>query len=127
MKVTILTIVFAISSVAIFGQGGKAEPKRIEFPNGQNKVTLRGTISNAQEMEYVFSAKKGQKVTVTSGSAKLFDFRIFNADLDFETEFESSATASYVLPGSGDFMFFVRKKIVRTPRTARFTYTITIK
>lgn len=119
-----LLIVFAAGA---FAQGGKAEPNRIEFPAGKTSVTVTGTLSNAQEMEYVFAAKQGQKLTVASGSPKLFDFRIYNAEFDFETEFESSRTASYDLPGSGDYLFFIRKKMVQRPRTARFSFTIAIK
>ncbi len=46
---------------------------------------------------------------------------------DFETEFESSPTLTFEIPESGDYMFFVRKKQVASPRTARFSMTISIK
>ena len=107
--------------------GGKAEPKRIEFAAGKSSLTLSGSLSNGQEMEYVFAASKGQRVTIRNSNTSLFDFRVFNQEFDFETEFESSPTLTFEIPDTGDFMFFVRKKQVKTPRTARFSLTLTIK
>ena len=56
---------FGVTSV--FAQsGGKAEPKRIHFAEGKISATLTGTLSNSQEMEYVFSAAKGSKVEIVA-------------------------------------------------------------
>ena len=107
--------------------GGKAGPKRIEFAAGKSSLTLSGSLSNGQEMEYIFEASKGQKVTIRNSNTSLFDFRVFNQEFDFETEFESSPTLMFEIPDTGDFMFFVRKKQVKNPRTARFSLTLTIK
>ena len=84
-------------------------------------------MSNGQEMEYVFSAKKGQNVTIRNPHTGLFDFRVFSDEFNFETEFESSPTLTFEIPESGDYNFFIRKKMVRTPRTARFSVTLFIK
>ena len=78
-------------------------------------------------MEYVFGAAKGQTVTIRNSNKSLFDFRVFSDEFDFETEFESSAMLTFEIPETGDYMFFVRKKQVRAPRTARFLLTLTIK
>ncbi|MBP9663090.1 MAG: hypothetical protein KBD94_00610 [Pyrinomonadaceae bacterium] len=107
--------------------GGKAEPKRIQFAAGKSSVTLSGTLSNGQEMEYIFGARKGQTVTIRNTRTSLFDFRVFNEEFDFETEFESSPTLTFEVPETGDYLFFVRKKQVRSPRTARFSLTLAIK
>ena len=108
-------------------QGGKAEPNRIEFAAGRSSAVLTGTLKNGQEMEYVFGATKGQTVTIKNSNRSLFDFRIFNDEFDFETEFESSSTLTITAPETGYYMFFVRKKQVQTPRRARFSLTLTIK
>ena len=119
-----LCFVFAASTL---GQGGKAEPKRIEFAKGRSSARLLGSLSNSQEMEYVFSAKQGQKVTIRMSNTSLFDYRVFSPEADFETEFDSTPAATFELPAAGDYLLFVRKKMVSRPRTARFDLTITIK
>lgn len=111
----------------LIAQGGKAEPNRIQFATGQSSATLTGTLSNDQEMEYVFNARAGQTVTIKNTRTSLFDFRVFNNQNDFDTEFESSPTLVFEIPETGDYLFFVRKKLVRSPRTARFSLTLTIK
>ncbi len=111
----------------LIAQGGKAEPKRIQFATGKSSATLTGTLSNDQEMEYVFNARAGQTVTIKNTRTSLFDFRVFNNQNDFDTEFESSPTLVFEIPETGDYLFFVRKKLVRSPRTARFSLTLTIK
>ncbi|HEY2846351.1 MAG TPA: hypothetical protein VGI80_00950 [Pyrinomonadaceae bacterium] len=78
-------------------------------------------------MEYVFSAKKGQKVTVTNPSTSLFDVRIFSDENNVETEFDSSRIFSITLPADGDYNLYVRKKRVKTLRRARFSITLSIK
>lgn len=107
--------------------GGKAEPKRIEFAKGKSSIVLSETLSNGSEMEYVFAAKKGQHVKVTNPSTGLFDFRIFSDENDMETEFDSSRRYTFELPATGDYQFFVRKKMVKSPRTARFRITFEIR
>ena len=126
--VVFLFILLAFSATAALAQGGgKAEPNRIKFAAGKSSATLAGKLSNDQEMEYVFGATKGQKVTIKNSKTSLFDFRIFSEEFNFDTEFESSPTLVFVVPETGDYNFFVRKKQVRTPRSARFSLTLTIK
>jgi len=124
----VLTIVVTIGVSGAIGQrGGKAEPNRIQFAAGRSSAAVTGTLSAGQEAEYVFAAVKGQSVTIKNSNRSLFDFRIFNEEFDFEAEFESSPTLTFEIPESGDYMFFVRKKAVKTPRTARYSLTLTIR
>lgn len=119
---------FGFGLVQAFAQGGgKAEPLRIKFAIGRSGTTLTGALSNGQEMEYVFAAKKGQAVTITNSKTGLFDFRVFSDEFNFETEFESSPTLTFEIPETGDYNFFVRKKMIKTPRTAHFSITLFIK
>ena len=123
-----LFVLTLIGTTLTYGQhGGKAEPKRIQFASGRSSATLTGTLSVDQEMEYVFAAAKGQKVTIRNSNHNLFDFRIFSDEYNVETEFESSPTLTIDIPATGDYMFFVRKKRVKTPRTARFSMVMIIK
>ena len=119
--------ILLIGLANILAQGGKAEPKRIEFSPGKSRITLTRSLSNGSEMEYVFAARKGQRVTIKNSTASLFDFRVFNNEFDFETEFESSPTLTFEIPETGDYLLFVRKKMVAKPRIARFSITLAIK
>jgi hypothetical protein len=127
MKYFVLFALWLCPAPVSFGQGGKAEPNRIAIDKGKTSRTLVGTLSNSEEMEYVFFAAKGQTVTIKMSNTSLFDYRVFSPDADFETEFESSPTATFDLPASGDYMLFVRKKMVSRPRRARFSLTIRIR
>ena len=118
----------AIVPAAVLGQhGGKAEPKRIVFATGKSSMTVTGSLSNGQEMEYVFAGTKDQIITIRNSNRNLFDFRVFSDEFGLETEFDSSPAATFPLPGTGDYMFFVRKKQVSSPRRARFLLTLTIQ
>lgn len=128
MKLMCAFLLAASAALASFGQhGGKAEPRRIEFEKGRSSVLLTGTLKNRQEMEYVFAAAKGQLVTVTNPTTTLFDFRIFSEEFDMETEFDSSRSFTFEMPQTGDYQFFVRKKLTASPRTARFRITLEIR
>ncbi len=123
----LLFIVLGFGGAAFAQHGGKAEPKRITFVSGKSSAALTGSLSNGQEMEYIFGAAKGQTLTIKNATKSLFDFRVFSEEFDFETEFESSPTLTFEIPETGDYMFFVRKKQVKAPRSARFSLTLTIK
>lgn len=124
----VLIVVLALSTLASFAQGGgKAEPNRITFAAGSSSKTISGTLSVGQEAEYVFAAAKWQTVTIKNSNRSLFDFRVFNEEFDFETEFESSSALTFQIPETGDYLFYVRKKAVKTPRTARYTLSLTIR
>jgi hypothetical protein len=107
--------------------GGKAEPKRIEFSNGRSSTVLSGSLSNSREMEFVFNARKGQTVTISNPQTSLFDVRIFSEEFDVETEFDSSRTFSLELPSAGDYLLYIRKKLVQRPKRARFAIRLSIK
>ena len=117
-----------LGAASAFGQGGgKAEPKRIVFAKDTSGKTITGTLSNGQEQDHVFAAREGQQVTLVNSNTGLFDIRVYNEEFDFETEFDSSRTLAFTVPATGDYLLFVRKKIVRAPRSARFSIRLTIK
>lgn len=126
LLLTIITLALAVSN-AFAQNGGKAEPKRIRFAAGKSTITLTGTLSVDQEMEYVFGARKGQMVTITNPTKSLFDFRVFSEENFPEGDFDSSPSYTFEIPATGDYILFVRKKRVKTPRTARFSLTLSIK
>jgi hypothetical protein len=121
-----IAICLAAFLTSVAQHGGKAEPNRIQF-TGTSSRTVTGTLSNGQEAEYVFAATKGQTVKISNTRTSLFDFRVYNEEFDFETEFESSPTLTFEVPETGDYLFFVRKKQVSRPRAARYSLTLTIE
>ena len=128
MKYFLILLFCFYSLVPVVAQnGGKAEPKRIGFDAGKSSTMLRGTLSNGSEMEYVFGAAKGQTVFIKNSTVNLFDFKVFSHEHFSEGDFDSSRTYSFTIPETGDYLFFVRKKQVKSPRTARFSMTLSIK
>jgi hypothetical protein len=121
-------VVMGVGVLPVAGQnGGKAMPREIRFAPHSSAATVTGMLSNGQEYDLVFSAKKGQTVTITNSRTALFDFRVFNNEFDFETEFDSSRQMTFEVPETGNYLLFVRKRMVQRPRTARFSITLTIK
>ena len=117
-----------LAGAAVYGQnGGMAEPNRIEFARGSSNKTLTAKLSNDEEMEYIFGAAKGQTVTIRNSNTGLFDVRVFREEANFETEFDSSPVLKFVVPETGDYTFYVRKKRVKTPKTAAFSVNLAIK
>mgnify|MGYP002414122802 FL=1 len=117
LSVSILLLVGS----AVFGQ--KAEPKRISFERGKTSATVTGTLSNDQEMDFVFGAKAGQtvKLKVTSQpKGNLFDFRIAGDGFEFETDYDSYSEYSFTAPATGDYLVFVRKRPTQRVRRAKF-------
>ena len=123
-----MLVISLVATLSALGQGGgKAEPNRIEFAKGSTSKILSATLGYDEEMEYVFSASKGQRVTISNPNTSLFDVRIFSDESNVETEFDSSRVFSLTMPADGDYNLFVRKKRVKTPRRARFSITLSIR
>ena len=123
----LLLMMLTLSAGDAFGQnGGKAEPKEIKFASNSSSVTVAGTLISGREAHYFFKAQKGQEVTIRSPRWNMFDFRVFSEENFPDGDFDSSPTYTFEIPETGDYKFFVRKKMA-SPRSARFSMTITIK
>lgn len=122
-----MIVLFLLAAGCLAQGGGKAEPRRFVAADPGGSVVLSGTLSNAQEMEYVFAGKAGQTIVLKMDRSNLFDYRVFNEEFELETEFESSPKLELELPGTGDYLLFVRKKMVAKPRTATFRLTVTTR
>ena len=123
----VISIVLGQSVSAAFAQGGgKAEPNRVSLAEGQSSAAVSGTLRNGREMEYLFHAEKGRIVTINNPTKSQFDFRIYNEEYFSEGDFDSSASYSFEVPESGDYLLTIRKKATGT-RSARFVLRLTIK
>lgn len=122
-RLSLLIVILMAGALGALAQGGKAEPLEIKFAAGKSSAAVSGTLSGDRQMEYSFTARAGQ--TVYLKCSPQFDFRLFQADADYDTEW-NSGTDNFELPADGEYILYVRKK--RSPvRRARFTLTITIK
>lgn len=130
-KITIFAFILLLCAASGFAQGGgKAEPNRIKFAKGKSSAKLSGTLSNDQQMEYVFAAKKGQKITLKVTSqpkGKFFDFELAGDAFDLETEYDYYDDYSFKAPETGDYYVFVRKRPTESTKKAKFFLTLTIK
>lgn len=130
IKLTIVIAILFLSAANVFAQGGKAEPNRIKFAKGKSSATLTGTLSNGEEMEYVFGAKAGQKIALKVTAApqgRFFDFTLDGDGFDFQTELDSYFDYSFTAPETGDYLVSVRKRPTETTPKAKFFLTLTIK
>ncbi|MDQ3181804.1 MAG: hypothetical protein M3Q33_14975 [Acidobacteriota bacterium] len=134
MKIKLITIIgiFLFSAANILAQdGGKAEPNRVKFVKGKSGATLTGTLSNNEQMEYVFGAKAGQKVKLKVTSNPKGNFFSFSVDgnegIELETEYDSYAEYSFTEPQTGDYLIFVTKNPTEKVPTAKFLLTLKIK
>ena len=130
-KLSILMAILFLCAASSFAQGGKAEPNRIKFTKGKSSAGVSGTLSNNQQMEYVFSAKAGQTVTLKVTSAPkgtLFSFSVDGANgIELETEYDSYSDYTFTLPETGDYLVSVAKKPTEKVPKAKFLLTLTIR
>lgn len=122
-RLSLLIAILMAGALSAMGQGGKAEPQEIKFAAGKSSATVSATLSGDQQMEYSFTAGAGQIVYLKCSPQ--FDFRLFQADADYDTEW-NSGTDNFELPADGEYILYVRKK--RSPvRRAKFSLTIKIE
>ncbi len=122
-----LTIALALSAHSVIGQrGGKAEPKEIKFGAGQSTARVVGILSSGKEANFLFKAQKGQEVTIRNPRWTMFDFRVYSEENFPDGDFDSSPSYTFEIPETGNYLFFVRKKMA-SPHAAKFSMTVTIK
>lgn len=125
-SVLLVIALFTFAASAFAQGGGKAEPKRVKFGKGKSMATLTGTLSGDQEQEFVFGARKGQKVYVTNSDSYRFSYRVFSEEINYESTELAVPTLEFIVPTTGDYMLFVRKA-TSSPKTAKFSITLSIK
>lgn len=127
-KIIFITAFLLCSFISAFAQ--KAEPNRIQFARGKSSATLSGTLSNDEQMEYVFGAKAGQKITLKVTSVprgSFFDFDLQGDGFDLETEYDYYTNYTFTAPETGDYLVYVRKRPTEATIKAKFYLTLTIK
>ena len=127
-KFIVISAILLCSIINAFAQ--KAEPLRIQFARGKTSANLSGTLSNNQEMHYVFGAKAGQKISLKVTSqpkGNFFDFDLQGDNFELSTEYDYYTNYSFTAPETGDYFVFVRKRPTENTTKAKFFLTLTIK
>lgn len=122
--------VFLSCATTTFAQGGgKAEPNRIEFKPGTTSATIRGTVRNDEQAEYVLSAQLGQRLIIklTSVPTKSSCFDLKGPDgSDVGLEYDCNWSYSRVLQATGDFFITIARPS-QARGTSRYRLTVTIR
>ena len=121
--------VLATGTTAFAQGGGKAEPNRIEFRRGSTTRTVRGTVRNGEQAEYVLSAQLGQRLVIklTNVPAKSSCFDLKGPDgSDVGLEYDCNWSYSKVLQATGDFFITVARPS-QARGTSRYRLTVTVK
>jgi hypothetical protein len=124
-----LVISFVILSAA-GASAQKAEPLRVKFAKGKTTATMTGTLSNDQEMYFVFGAKKDQivKLRVTSvPKGKFFEFGVTGDGFEVETEYDYYDNFSFKVPETSDYYVFMRKRPTERVTSAKFYFVVSIR
>src|SRR3954465_15264859 len=107
--------------------GGKAEPRRIEFARGSNSATVHDYIRGDEEAEYVFAARQGQKLDVTVSSfAQKAILRLVPADASNSKFNIQGPKWSGAAPATGDYWLTVVAAHAKSKRI-NYTLRLTIK
>lgn len=128
--VAVQFVIWVLCATAAFAQGGKAEPRPIEFSKGRSSVTVTGTLSNGQEMDHVFKAVAGQRISIKVTSRPkgfLFDFRLKGSGFELVTDHDSYTEYDFIAPQTGSYLLFVRKRpTLKVPR-AKFFLSLSVR
>lgn len=109
--------------------GGKAEPNRISFKRGATSATVRGYLRHGEQMEYVFAATKGQKVSLKIVSTPKGEFHYFTikTDFGFVSDYDINFDWTFDAPETGDYLVSVNLRPTDKVRQGRFSLTLAIK
>jgi hypothetical protein len=128
LALSIITFALLASTVVAQG-GGKGEPLRIEFKRGTNTSTINDKIKGDEQAEYVFAAKKGQrliiKLTSVPHRSAVFDLKAPD-DADLGLEFDANYSFNKILPVTGEYFLTVVRP-TSSPGKSSYVMAITIK
>ena len=121
--------VLLLGPSALAQRGGKAEPKAIEFKRGTTSTTISDSVHGDEQAEYVFSAQKGQRLTIklTATPLKSACFDLKGPEgVDVGLEYDCNRDYSKPLPATGEYFLTVSRPSTGKG-TARYKMTITIR
>ena len=130
-KLFIIAALVLLFGINAFAQGGKAEPNRISFAKGKTSATVTGKIYGDVQAEYIFSASKGQTVTITISSVPKGKYAYFTPvnPETFEQVDEEAVNYyyKYEVQETGDMALLVKFKPKGKVKSAKYALTLSIK
>ncbi len=120
---------WAATAGAFSGQGGKAEPRRIQFQRGHDNATVAGTLRGDAQAEYVFGARKGQRLTIRFSSSPPRAVTVHATDtrnVDLPLAFNARNSSSLAVAEDGDYEIRVARAAGTSGRV-NFRVTVTIR
>ncbi len=127
---TMLAMVLMLTAGMVSTSAQNAEPLRISFAKGKSSATKTGTLSDGEEMDFVFGARAGQTVSLSVTSApkgRYHDFTLMGDGFEFQTELDSYFDYSFTAPETGDYLVTVRKRAAEGVTTAKFYLVLSIR
>lgn len=115
---------------SISGFAQKAEPLEIKFARGKTSKTVSQILSGDEQMEYVFNARAGQKISikfVPETPNGVFVFTLQGDGFDFQTDEENYEEYDFTAPETGNYFLYVKKKSPDSNKPAKFYLNLSIK
>lgn len=128
IRVSLPILLLFLSNSAFAQRGGKAEPLRIEIKRGATSAKVKDKIRGDEQAEYVFAARKGQriKISLTSAPAQSAVFELRSADgVDYKFKY-NGRTWSGLAPVTGDYFINVIRG-ENASAASLYTLTLTIR
>ena len=121
----VLIVILSVASGLIFSEA-KAEPNRIKFSKGELIKELTGSLQPDEEYEFIFAAKKGQKIYITNSDSNKFAYLVSNeAGFSRDSIDLAEPTMEFFAPKTGDYLLIIRR-FDKKPKSANFSVTLAI-
>jgi hypothetical protein len=124
----LLLLLLCAAATTLAQGGGKAEPSRIEFKRGAKSATVKERIRNDVQAEYIFTARKGQRVRINVSSipARSALFKLLAANgVDYKFKYNGYIWSG-VAPETGDYLIYVIRASEK-PGLSNYSLTLTIE
>lgn len=123
----LLPLLLLCAVTPVFAQGGgKAEPLRIEFKRGAKSATVKGRVRNDEQAEYIFAARKGQRIVISLSTTPTQSacFSLLGGDGEDLKFMHRCDALSDVAPETRDYLIYVTK---RNKNTDSSSYSLTLR
>lgn len=130
-----IILIFGVMLLCVFSisaqNGGKAEPVRLKIPPGQTNMSLIRTLGENQQAEFIFSAKKGQLVSVWINSVKpqgkFYSFTVKGAENNYASKLPRFDIEKFEASEAGDYLIFIKFRPMGKIKQGSYRLSLDIK
>jgi hypothetical protein len=121
-------LVLAVPAASASAQVRAEREQRVEFARGASSATVQGRIRGYEMVDYLVTARAGQRMTVRFGTRGRFTYFVVRAPGSEENLYDgtSGGTAQLTLPTTGVYRIRVFQMRNAARRGERSTYSLTI-